>query len=59
MTDVTSSLLSTRSSSEEMVPEPGPPLPSSRELQTSVRTRTRTASELLLDRWGECLAGFP
>ncbi|XP_060041014.1 piezo-type mechanosensitive ion channel component 1 isoform X2 [Erinaceus europaeus] len=50
MTDVTSSLLSTRSSSEEMVPEPGPPLPSSRELQTSVRTRTRTASELLLDR---------
>ncbi|ELK00499.1 Protein FAM38A [Pteropus alecto] len=40
----------TRSGSEEMVTEPGASLRGSQELPVSTRTRTRTASELLLDR---------
>lgn len=40
----------TRSGSEEMVTEPRASLRGSRELPVRTRTRTRTASELLLDR---------
>ncbi|XP_059941394.1 piezo-type mechanosensitive ion channel component 1 isoform X3 [Mesoplodon densirostris] len=54
VTEDISSPLSTsynaHSSSEEMVTEPGASLHGSRELPAGGRTRTRTASELLLDR---------
>lgn len=54
MTEDTSSPLSTgyntRSSSEEVVTEPGASLRGSGELLASGRGRMRTASELLLDR---------
>lgn len=54
MTEDTSSPLSTgyntRSSSEEVVAEPGASLRGSGELPTGGRGRMRTASELLVDR---------
>lgn len=54
MTEDTSSPLSTgyntRSSSEEVVTEPGASLRGSGELLAGGRGRMRTASELLLDR---------
>lgn len=47
----------TRSGSEEMVTEPGASLRGSQELPISTRTRTRTASELLLDRFEQGAVG--
>lgn len=69
MTDDTSSPLSTgyntRSGSEEIITDTGDlqagtSLHGSQELLANARTRMRTASELLLDRWGRArlCAGF-